>query len=86
MFTRDPRDMTATLTQMDSQARAKANYNQTEAREIMAGWIQQDRRMDGLDPHRLAARVQECRSCGAQLDLTDPTLRGLPPRPLDKRW
>ena len=86
MFTRDPRDLTATLAQMDSQARAKANCNQLEAKKIMADWIKQDRRLDGLDPHRLAARVMECRSNGAHLDLEDPFLqRNGQRRPLDYR-
>ena len=41
----------------------------------------------GFDKDRLIDRVVECRSNGAVLDLSDPRLMGLEPRPLDRsRW
>jgi hypothetical protein len=85
MFTKDPRDMTTTLTQMDNFARQKNNYDQIAAVRTMAEWIAQDARFKGYAPEKLAERVQQCRSNGAALDLDDPTLRGLPRRPLDYR-
>jgi hypothetical protein len=62
--------------------------NHVEARELMAQWIKQDRRFDGLDPVKLAQRADEQQSTGARLDLSDPRLMGRPPRPLerDQSW
>jgi hypothetical protein len=62
--------------------------NHIEAKKLVAGWIAQDRRFDGLDPVKLAERVDQYQSNRAQIDLDDPRLRGLPPRPLerDRSW
>jgi hypothetical protein len=70
---------------MERQARIRTNFSQPEAREKMTEWLSQDRRFDGFDKHRLVQRVQECRASGAVLDIDDPRLKGLPPRPLDRR-
>ena len=84
MFGRDPFDLTSTLAEMDRQARVRANSNQNEARDMVAGWLKQDRRFDQFDHDRLASRVQQCKSNGAVLDLDDPFLRrGGQRRPLD---
>jgi hypothetical protein len=86
MFGRDPKALTATLGEMAHRAHWQSNANQIEAAEKMRQWVAEDRRFDSFDHDRLVRRVQECRSCGAQLDLTDPQLqRGGQPRPLD-RW
>jgi hypothetical protein len=88
MFSNDPHDLTSTLSAMDREARIKANFNQYEARDLVASWIKQDARFSGYDSQRLAHRVQQCKSNGAVLDLDDPYLRrGGEPRPLDKaQW
>jgi hypothetical protein len=89
MFSNDPRDLTYTLSEMDRQSRIKANANRVEALGIVADWLRQDRRFDGYDHDRLAQRVQDCKSCGAQLDLSDPfLLRGGQRRPRDpaREW
>jgi len=87
MFGKDQRDLTATLSEMEYWARQKSNFNQTEARQRMAEWLQQDRRFDGFDHSRLVERVQLSKSNGAVLDLDDPQLlKGGQPRPLDRRW
>jgi hypothetical protein len=88
MFDIDPRDLAATLSQMETQARQKANFDQNEAKQKMAEWLANDRRFDSYDPARLIERVQVCKSNGAHLDLEDPQLmKGGQPRPLDRsRW
>jgi hypothetical protein len=87
MFDHEQKDLAATLAQMERLAREKSNFNQTAAREKMAEWIAQDRRFDGLDPEKLVARVQDCRSRGAVFDITDPSLaKGGSPRPLAGRY
>jgi hypothetical protein len=86
MFRNDPRDLAATLSEMEYRARQLSNFNQIEAKEKMTTWIQNDRRFDGYDPQRLAERAQASKYNGASLDLDDPQLkRGGEPRPLD-RW
>jgi hypothetical protein len=82
MFERDPKDMTLALSQMERLSRDRTNFDQVAAREKLRGFIEQDRRFDEFDHDRLAARVLECRQCGATLDLDDPQLKGLDPRPL----
>jgi hypothetical protein len=85
MFERDPRDLAATLTEMERQSRVRTNFDRPAALEKMKSYLATDRRFDGYDADRLVRRVQECRQSGAVLDLDDPQLRGLPPRPLDRR-
>ena len=86
MFGTDDRDLIRSLGEMANIAHQRANANQVEAKQTLAAWISQDRRFDFFDASRLAERVGQCRSNGAQLDLTDPQLRGLPSRPLDSKW
>jgi hypothetical protein len=87
MFGKDQRDLAVTLTRMADLAREKTNFNQNEAKQKMAEWLQTDRRFDDYDPERLIERVNQCRYNGAVLDLSDPQLqRGGQPRPLDRRW
>ena len=86
MYDRDQRSLVTTLNQMADLAVQKTNFNQTEAKQKMAEWLQHDRRFDSYDPARLIERVQDCKYRGATLDLDDPQLkRGGEPRPLD-RW
>jgi hypothetical protein len=86
MFGTDPRDLARTLSEMETLARQKSNYNQTEARQTMAEWVAQDRRFDGYDTQRLVERVQLHKFNGAVLELDDPQLRkGGQPRPLARR-
>lgn len=87
MFRNDPRDLTATLAEMEYRARQLTNFNQTEAKQKMQEWIANDRRFDGYDHQRLVERVQLSKSNGAALELDDPQLKkGGQPRPLDRRW
>ncbi len=88
MFDTSERDLIRTLGTMAETAIQRCYHNRTEARELVAQWIKQDRRFDGLDPSKLAERVDQLRSNGAKLDLRDPRLRGLPARPLerDQSW
>jgi hypothetical protein len=88
MFADNERDKLQYLGWAANEAMNRCLSNRIEARQLMAQWIKQDRRFDGLDPTKLAHRVDELRSNGAKLDLTDPRLRGLPPRPLerDRSW
>jgi hypothetical protein len=86
MFRNDPRDLAATLSEMEYRARQLTNFNQIEAKEKIKEWIQNDRRFDSYDPQRLTERVQLSKNNGAVLELDDPQLqRGGQPRPLD-RW
>jgi hypothetical protein len=72
---------------MEKIARERTNFNQYEAKDLVRDWIKNDARFREFDPTVLAARVQECKSCGASLDLSDPRLRGQPARPLEKsKW
>ena len=84
MYGNDERDLCASLSEMHKVAIQKANYNQIEAREILKGYVQTDRRFDQFDPDRLAQRIEECRSNGRTADLLDdPYLRrGGEKRPL----
>jgi hypothetical protein len=87
MFENDPRDLARTLTEMEKLSRERTNFNSVEAKEKFKEFLQRDRRFDGFDQDQLVARVQECRSCGAVLDLDDPRLRGREARPLERsRW
>ena len=84
MFDNTPRDLCQTLSSMETEARQRCNYNQIAARDVLKSWIRNDQRFAGYDADTLAARVQECKNCGASLDLSDPRLRGEPARPLEK--
>jgi hypothetical protein len=88
VFANNDRDKLQYLGWAANEAMKRTCSNRIEARQLLAGYIRQDRRFDGLDPAKLAQRVDELRSNGAQLDFTDPRLRGLPPRPLqrDQSW
>jgi hypothetical protein len=57
MFGKDQRDLAATLSQMESLARQKTNFNQIEAKAKMAEWLAHDRRFDAYDAQRLIERV-----------------------------
>jgi hypothetical protein len=87
VFAKDERDMCQTLQEMHREAYQRSNCNQIDAVKVMAGYIRQDKRFEQYDPAALAERVRQCRSNGAVIDLTDPVLRGLEPRPLERsRW
>jgi hypothetical protein len=85
MFELDEKDLSVTLREMERESRIRSNFDQGAARQKMAQWLSQDRRFDGFDKNRLVERVTECRQSGGVLDLTDPTLRGGPPRVGDRR-
>ena len=82
MFGDEPKDLYATLSQMERLSRERTNFDQMAAREKFKEFLERDRRFDDFDKDRLVARVQECRSCGATLDLDDPRLKGGEARPL----
>jgi hypothetical protein len=85
MFDADPKDLAATLSWMESQARERAQFNLVEAKQRMQQWVANDRRFDDFDPAKLIDRVQHAKQYGAQLDLTDPALlKGGKPRPLSR--
>jgi hypothetical protein len=84
MFGNDDRDKISALAEMERTSRVRANFNQVAARETFKAYLDADRRFDGYDKDALVKRVQECRSCGAVLDLDDPRLRGLEKRPLER--
>jgi hypothetical protein len=75
MFERDPKDLAATLSEMEKRSRERTNFNQVEAKQKFAEWISQDRRFDDLDPLRVAERVAHCRSNGAVFDIGSPELK-----------
>ena len=84
MYGNDERDLCATLSQMHRTAIERANFNQVEAREILKGYVEMDRRFDAFDPDRLVERIHEAKSCGRTMDLTEDTYlrRGGEKRPL----
>jgi hypothetical protein len=86
MFEKNPRDLAATLTQMERFARERSNFDQIEAKEKFKTFLEADRRFDEFDKNALVARVLECRGSGAILDLDDPRLRGSQARPLDRSY
>jgi hypothetical protein len=86
MFTTHPNDLTKTLAEMERVSRDRCNYNQVEAKAKFKEFLALDRRFDQFDKNALVERVTHCRTSGAHLDLIDPQLKGLPPRPLDRRW
>ena len=86
MFGDDERDRVAALAEMERLSRVRTNFDQVAARETFKSYLNADRRFDGFDKDALVTRVQECKQCGATLDLTDPVLRGLEPRPLSHRY
>jgi hypothetical protein len=88
MFDPNERDMLRTLGTMANTAVDRNFGNKLAARETLKNYIQTDKRFDQYDAATLAKRVEECRSCGAKLDLTDPRLMGRPARPLerDQSW
>jgi hypothetical protein len=75
MFSNDPRDLCATLTQMQRTALERANFNQIDAKEKFREFLAHDTRFGEFDTDRLINRVSECRSNGAVLDLDDPYLQ-----------
>lgn len=84
MYGDSEKDLCASLSEMHRVAIQRANFNQVEAKEILRGYVQADRRFDQFDPDRLVERIQECRSNGRTADLLeDPWLRrGGEKRPL----
>ena len=88
MFDFNERDMIRALGTMANTAVERNFGNRVAARETLRQFIQTDKRFDYYDADTLARRVEECRSCGAKLDLTDPRLIGRPARPLtrDESW
>ena len=87
MFGTDPRDLVRTLSEMESLARQKTNFSQTEAKQKMVEWLAHDRRFDAYDAQRLIERVQLFKHNGVVLEMDDPQLlKGGQPRPLDRRW
>ena len=86
MYGDDERDKIAALAEMERLSRVRTNFDQVAARETFKSYLNADRRFDEFDKDALVSRVQECRSCGAILDLDDPRLRGQPARPLDRRY
>jgi hypothetical protein len=80
------RDKISALTEMERLSRVRSNFDQVAARETFKGYLQADRRFDEFDKDALIARVQECRQCGAVLDLDDPRLKGGEARPLERRY
>jgi hypothetical protein len=88
MFDFNERDMLRALGTMANTAIDRSFGNKLAARETLKQFIQTDKRFDYYDAATLARRVEECRSCGAKLDLSDPQLMGRPARPLerDQSW
>ena len=88
MYGDSVRDKLVTLGRMADTALERSHLNRLEARDLMASWIRSDRRVDGVDASLLARRVDEARSNGSRVDLTDPRLMGRPARPLerDQSW
>jgi hypothetical protein len=87
VYGNDPRDLTAALRQMAQTSVDTSWGNKIEAKEKMRTWLEQDRRFDPFDKSALVDRVMLCRYNGAVLDLEDPELKGLPPRPLQRsKW
>lgn len=84
MFDRNEKDMKKTLGEMAQLSRQRSNFDQGAAKEKFKEFLRQDRRFDGYNVDALVTRVDQCLSAGAQLDLTDPVLRGGERRPLDR--
>jgi hypothetical protein len=70
-YDNNPRDLAATLSQMQRQALNKCNGNQIEAAEHVKRWVSNDRRFDQFNAERLVTRAEECRTTGATLNLED---------------
>jgi hypothetical protein len=88
VFDFNERDMIRALGTMANTAVERNFGNRVAARETLRQFIQTDKRFDPYNATVLAQRVEECRSCGAKLDLTDPRLMGRPARLLerDQSW
>jgi hypothetical protein len=87
MFGPDDRDKLEALSAMARISVDKCFGNKIEAAQKMREWLSYDRRFEGYDLGKLVDRTMLCRSNGAKLELDDPELRGLPPRPLSRsRW
>jgi hypothetical protein len=87
MFGTDDRDKLRALSEMARTSVDRCWGNKVEAKERMKEWLSYDRRFEGFDPDKLVDRVMLARSNGAIVELYDPELRGLPPRPLSRsRW
>jgi hypothetical protein len=84
MYGNTERDKQITLARMMETALTRQLGNHIEAKQLVAQWIANDRRFDGIDPYKLAQRADERQSNGARIDLDDPRLRGEPARPLTK--
>jgi hypothetical protein len=84
MYGDSPRDLIRTLGTMAETALERSQQNKIAARDLMREYLERDRRFDPYDKDRLVRRVEECRSCGAKLDLEDPRLKGGEARPLER--
>jgi hypothetical protein len=86
MFGDDERDRVAALAEMERLSRVRSNFDTVAARETFKSYLSADRRFDEFNKDALVRKVQDCKAQGAVLDLTDPVLRGLDPRPLSHRY
>jgi hypothetical protein len=87
MYDDSDKDKIRTLGWMVETALERSHQNKIAARDLMREYLEIDRRFDSYDKDRLVRRIEECRSNGAKLDLTDPRLRpGGQPRPLEKTY
>jgi hypothetical protein len=84
-FGNEPHNLKATLGRMADEAEDKSQFNQADARRLMAQWVSEDNRLRGYVPERLVDKVMECRGNGSRFDLNDPYLLGGSPRPLSDR-
>jgi hypothetical protein len=85
MFGDSERDLLETLAKLNRYTLDRCNGNKIEAQQQMAERLKSDRRFDAYDKSKLVSRLQESWGHGARLDLSDPELKGGPPRPLERR-
>jgi hypothetical protein len=71
MFGRTTTDIEQTLTRMIEEARAVCHHDQYQMPVLMAKWMSEDRRFDGIpDKQKLAAEAMDAKSHGRELDLS----------------
>jgi hypothetical protein len=86
MFGKDPSDLAQTLRTMQAEARERAKFNMTEARNMVTEMVKRDRRFDDFDPAKLVATVYDYAESGRSINWSDPSLkRGPDQRPQPKR-
>lgn len=84
LFGNEAHNLQATLSRVIQESYAESNCSMDATYQLAREKLDDMRRFDTFDKERLIAKAREAGSCGAQIDWTDPWLRGGSKRPLSR--